>query len=111
MVLETTTIPIELRLCVRVLVLGALWSYSQSSMISVTWPEPTVLPPSRIAKRRPFVHSDLRDQVHFDCHVVTWHNHFHSFWKGDFTGNVSCSEVELRTIFVSEWGVTTAFFL
>ena len=34
------------------------------STTSVTVPAPTVRPPSRIAKRTPFVHGDRRDQLH-----------------------------------------------
>src|SRR5690606_26830600 len=38
------------------------------------------------------------------------HNHFSSFWKYALSGYVGSTEVELRTIFVKEWSVTSTFF-
>ena len=56
------------------------------------------------------VHGDVGNQLNVDGDMVARHDHFHTFGKGDFTGNVGGSEVELRTILVTERGVTATFF-
>ena len=81
------------------------------SSISVTTPEPTVRPPSRIAKRRPF--SIAMGVISSTLHnnVVAGHAHLNAFGQGDDAGNVGGTEVELRTIVVEEGSMTAAFFL
>ena len=84
---------------------------SDYSMILTTLPEPTVLPPSRIAKRRPWLHSDRVNQLNRHLNVVARHAHLGAFRKNANAGNVGGSEVELRTIVVEERGVTTTLVL
>ena len=81
------------------------------SMIVATRPDPTVRPPSRIANVRPWLHSDWVDE--FDCHlyVITRHAHLCTSWKVTYTSYISCSEVELWTIVVEEWCMTTTLVL
>ena len=58
-----------------------------------------------------FFDSDWSDQ--FDSHsdVVARHAHFCTFWQGQVTSFVSCSEVELWSVTVEEWSMSTALFL
>ncbi len=56
------------------------------------------------------VQCDFREQLNVDFYVITRHAHFNAFRKGDGTGNVRCTEVELRTIVVAKRSVTTTFF-
>ncbi len=42
--------------------------------------------------------------------MVTWHYHLSAFWKSNLTSYVERTEVELRTVVVVEWSVTTTFF-
>ena len=56
------------------------------------------------------VHGDVGNQLNVDGDMVARHDHFHAFRKSDFTSNVGGSEVELRTILVTERGVTATFF-
>ena len=51
------------------------------------------------------------DEVYSDFHVVTRHYHFNAFGEKNLTGAVHGTEVELRTVLVTEWSVTTTFFL
>ena len=78
-------------------------------MIVATRPDPTVRPPSRIAKRSPCSIANWMDQ--FNCHfyVISRHAHFCSFRKFANTCYVCCSEVELRTVVVEEWSMTSTF--
>src|SRR5690606_2317908 len=62
-------------------------------------------------KAQTFFHGDRSDQLHFHRHVVARQNHFLVLGQLDRTGHVSRTEVELRTIAVEEWRVTTTFFL
>ncbi len=80
-------------------------------MIVETMPEPTVWPPSRIAKRRPSSMAIGVDQVALDGDVVTRHSHLGALGQGDDAGNVGGTEVELRTITIEERGVTAALLL
>lgn len=48
--------------------------------------------------------------MYFNSDVITRHYHLHVLRKEDLTGNVCGSEVELRTVFVKEWCVTTTLF-
>ncbi len=54
---------------------------------------------------------DRGDQLDVHVDVVAGHAHLDTFRKGDDTGNVGGTEVELRTVVVEERGVTAAFFL
>ncbi len=56
------------------------------------------------------VHSDRSDQGNNHFHVVARHDHFNAFRQFTSTGNVSGTEVELRTVAFEERGVTTTFF-
>ena len=58
-----------------------------------------------------YVESYSVDEVYSDFHVVTRHYHFNAFGKKNLTGAVHGTEVELRTVLVTEWSVTTTFFL
>ena len=58
-----------------------------------------------------YVESYSVDEVYSDFHVVTRHYHFNAFGENDLTGAVHGTEVELRTVLVTEWSVTTTFFL
>ena len=80
-------------------------------MILVTRPEPTVRPPSRIAKLEAFLHGDRVNEVASDLNVVARHNHLDALGQVSNTGNVGGAEVELRTIAVEERGVTATFIL
>ena len=57
------------------------------------------------------LHSYWMNQL--DCHlyVITRHTHLCSCWKLANTCYVSCSEVELWTIVVEEWSMTSTFIL
>jgi len=56
------------------------------------------------------VHCNLGDEINSDGEVVARHNHFNTVRKNNFAGNISGAEIELRTIFVVEWSVTSTFF-
>ena len=58
-----------------------------------------------------YVQSNWVDQVNLDFYVITWHYHFSTFWQVDLTGTVHSTQIELRTILVTEWSVTTTLFL
>ena len=51
------------------------------------------------------------DQFDIHVNVVAGHAHLNAFGKGDNAGNVSCTEVELRSVVVEERGVTAALIL
>ena len=51
------------------------------------------------------------DELNIDLNVVTWHHHFYTFGESDLTSYVKRTDVELWTILVVEWSVTTTFFL
>ena len=54
-------------------------------------------------------HCNRGDKLNFDRDFVTRHNHLDTFRKLDDTGNVRCSEVELRSVVGEERAVTSAF--
>ena len=58
-----------------------------------------------------FFHSDWLNQLNRHVGVVSRHNHFGSFWKGDNTGHVRGTELELRTVVGVERVVTSTFVL
>ena len=96
------------------LFLSAVGGLLLSRFYSIIWettPEATVRPPSRIAKRRPLVHGDGRDQRALHVDVVARHNHLNALGQLDVAGNVGGAEVELRTVAVEEGSMTAAFFL
>ena len=80
-------------------------------MISVTTPEPTVRPPSRIAKRRPCVHGDRLDQLDLHLDVVARHDHLRALGQVGDAGHVGRAEVELRPVAREERRVAAALFL
>ena len=49
-------------------------------------------------------HGDGVDELDVEGSVIAGHNHFHAFFKGDDTGDVGGTEVELRTITGEERG-------
>ena len=51
------------------------------------------------------------DELTTKLNIITRHNHFGTLWKMSNTSNIGGAEVELRTITIEEWGVTSAFFL
>ena len=55
--------------------------------------------------------SDRSDEFNAHVNVIAGTAHFNAFGKGDSTGNVGSSEVELRSVVVKERSVTTTFFL
>jgi hypothetical protein len=80
-------------------------------MILATTPAPTVRPPSRMAKRRPFFHGDRGDQLDRDAHVVAGHHHLLVLGQLHRPGHVGGAEVELRAVVVEERRVPPALFL
>jgi hypothetical protein len=58
-----------------------------------------------------FFHRDWLDESYCHLSVIARHNHFGAFWKSYNASHVSCTEVELWTVVVEEWSVTTAFIL
>src|SRR3954454_20554854 len=57
------------------------------------------------------VHSDRRNQLDLELHVVARHHHLGTGRQLGHTRNVGGPEVELRTIAVEEGSVTSAFIL
>src|SRR5690606_3980847 len=57
------------------------------------------------------IHRDGVDQRHDHLDVVTRHHHLNAFWQLHRTGHVRRTEVELWTIALEEWRVTTPFVL
>ena len=80
-------------------------------MILVTRPEPTVRPPSRIAKRRPSSIATGVNEFSRDGYVVARHNHFGALGEVCNTGDVGGAEVELRTIAIEERSMAATFVL
>ena len=56
-----------------------------------------------------FFDSDRGDEFNVHGYVITRHAHFNACGQADYAGNVSCSEIELRTIVVEERCMTAAF--
>ena len=54
--------------------------------------------------------SDRGNQLNIHGDVIARHAHLSAFRQGDNTGNVSGSEIELRTIVVEERSMTAALF-
>ena len=57
-----------------------------------------------------FLDSDRCDQLDSHDYVISRHAHFCAFRKIDNTCNVSCSEVELWSVTIEEWSMTSTFF-
>ena len=51
------------------------------------------------------------DELDGHLNVIARHAHLSAFGQRDNAGNVSCSEIELRTIVVEERSMTAAFIL
>ena len=81
------------------------------SMIDATTPEPTVLPPSRIANLSPssMAMCVISWIVHLD--VVSRHYHLYALRQLNNTCYVRRSEVELRSVAVEERCMPSALFL
>src|SRR5690606_19658612 len=58
-----------------------------------------------------FLHCDSVDQLHRDRYVITGHNHLYAIRQCNFARYVCGTEIELRTVFVEEWRMTTTFCL
>ncbi len=58
-----------------------------------------------------FFDSDWSDQLNVHLYVIARHAHLNTFWQFDYASNVSCSEEELRSVVVEEWGMTATFVL
>ena len=57
------------------------------------------------------VQSNGVDELYRDLYVIPGHYHLSALGEVDLTGTVHCTEVELRTILVTERSVTTTLFL
>src|SRR5664280_1407734 len=55
------------------------------------------------------INSNRVDKINSDCNIITRHHHFCSFRKCNLTSYIKCSYIELRTVFVMEWSVTSTF--
>src|SRR5690606_6621394 len=62
------------------------------------------------SESKTYVHSDRLKQFYSDRKVIARHYHFNTFRKLDCSCYVSCTYVELRTVVVMEWSVTSTFF-
>ena len=49
------------------------------------------------------------NQLYGHFYVITRHTHLGTCWQLANAGNVSCSEVELWTVVVEEWSMTSTF--
>ena len=63
------------------------------------------------SEAKTLLHSDWVDEFYCHFDVITWHAHFCTSWKVTYACYVCCSEVELWTIVVEEWSMTTTFIL
>ena len=54
------------------------------------------------------LNSDRCDKLNIHIYVVAGHAHLCAFGKGDNACNVSCSEIELRSVVVEERCMTAA---
>src|SRR6187401_1247127 len=61
------------------------------------------------SETKTFFHSDGIDKGCFKSNVVSWHNHFNTFWQLNITSYVCCTEIELWAITVEKRCVTTTF--
>ena len=57
-----------------------------------------------------YVQCNRRDQINCDGQVVSRHNHLNTVREIDVSRYVSCAYVELWTVVIVEWCVTTTFF-
>ncbi len=62
------------------------------------------------SKTKSNIDSNRIDKINCNCNIITRHNHFCSFRKSDLTSNIKCPYVELRTVFIMEWSMASAFF-
>ena len=63
------------------------------------------------SETKALLHSYGMNQLYSHLYVVARHAHLSSSRKLAYAGNVSCSEVELRTVVVEERSVTTTLVL
>src|SRR5262249_14090642 len=58
-----------------------------------------------------FFHCDRSDNLYFNRHVITWHNHFHALRQSHRSGHVGGPKVELGAIIGEEGRVASTFIL
>ena len=80
------------------------------SMISVTTPAPTVLPPSRIANRNPSSIAICVISLIVITDVVSGHYHLYPFRQLDYPRYIRRSEVKLRSVSIEERRMSSALF-
>src|SRR3712207_3237611 len=51
------------------------------------------------------------DKFYINLYVITRHNHFYASWERNLTCAVHGTEIELWTILITEWSMTTTFLL
>ena len=61
------------------------------------------------SETKTFLHRNRIDKFYIKRYVIARHNHFYTCRSSNFTGYVSSTEIELRTVLVEEWCVTTTF--
>nr|ADI20893.1 hypothetical protein [uncultured gamma proteobacterium EB080_L93H08] len=42
--------------------------------------------------------------------IISWHDHLSSFWESYCTSDISCSKIELWSIAIKEWFMSSTFF-
>ena len=62
-------------------------------------------------KTQTIFHRNGFDQCNGHLNVITWHHHLNTFWQLAVTSHISRTEVELRTITLEEWRMTTTLLL
>ncbi len=77
-------------------------SIASVAITSVTTPEPTVLPPSRMANRLPGLECDRLVQAHVERGVVAGHDHLDPRRQAQFPGDAGRAEEELRLVAAEE---------
>ena len=63
------------------------------------------------SETKTLVQSYWIDELNLNLYVITRHYHFYTLRQRNLTGAVHCTEIELWTILVSEWSMTTTLFL
>src|SRR6187200_1838616 len=61
-------------------------------------------------KLKPIIHRHRSNQFYLHIDVVAGHNHLSSFRKFHDTGDVRGAKVELRTVSIEKWRVSSTFF-
>ena len=116
-VLETAALPIELLplirslMHVRVICARNRQGYNYVDDFRNTRPAPTVLPPSRMAKRIVFSIATGVISSTSIADVIAGHDHLDAFRQLDRAGHVRGAEIELRAVVGEERRVPAAFVL